>query len=226
MSSRLCCWKLLALAYFCINPFLLLRSSIQPALKSLKMTACFLLLLSSPSGRNSWAETCTVAAKQSSLHYSCAHCTRVFGTGHHNSLPSCASLLLYGHSCAFRVLFGTLFLVFALCMHAISNLDLRVWLEIRYWALFFHSFPFHAYPVWSAFPMLCLLSLLGHDSRIYFHMCSTNTSFVFLSVADVLFQIMSRLTALPPLFSCQFSSPFALFQKSLIRCWSYWRNSP
>jgi len=45
MSSRLC-WKLLALAYFCINPFLLRRSSIHPALKSLKITAflhhCFL----------------------------------------------------------------------------------------------------------------------------------------------------------------------------------------
>lgn len=95
MSSRLC-WTLLTLAYFWFNPFLRRRSSIHPALKSLKSIAFFChhirFLLRSPAGRNSWAESCTVAAKQSFLHYSCTHSTKVFGTGHHNYLPSCASL--------------------------------------------------------------------------------------------------------------------------------------
>ncbi len=95
MSFRLC-WTLLALAYFWCNLFLRCRSSIHLALKSLKSTAFFCLhihfLLNSPAGRKSWAESCTVAAKQRFLHYSCIHSTRIFGTGHHNSRPPCASL--------------------------------------------------------------------------------------------------------------------------------------
>ncbi len=55
MSSRLC-WTLLALAYFWFNPFLRRRSSIRPALKSLKSMAFFChhirFLSSSPAWRN------------------------------------------------------------------------------------------------------------------------------------------------------------------------------
>lgn len=135
-------------------------------------------------------------------------------------------------TCPFRVLCGTLFLEFCVhaCVHvlsAISNLDLRVWPEIWYWALFCHTLAFMIF-----LPFHCLSSLISLTDSVFALFAWTwledllayllYTSFVFLPFPDVLFQIMSLLTALPPFRSCQFSSPFSLFQEFKSHCWSYW----
>lgn len=167
MCSRLC-WTLLALAYFCINPFLLPRSSNHPALKSLKSTAflCHHILfpMSSPSGRNSWAESCTATAKQSFLHYSCVHSTRVLEQVIiilFHLVQACSYMDTMSISCSLR---NPVFSV-CVCMYAlsaISKLDLMVWLEIRYWALFFHTFFLMISPSFS-----CLSSLISLPYAVF-----------------------------------------------------------
>lgn len=60
--------------------------------------------------------------------------------------------------------------------------------------------------------MLCLLSKLGHHSRIYFHICCTNTYFVFLSFSDVLFQMVPSHCTSPSLLLLPGLLPICFFK--------------